>query len=129
MLHNQGFLAVSHWIMVLQLSVLRVFQAILSDKAFRKQEGSGEVILLATHVTRNLFARLAPDNPYEGNITPLLVLPSSLHPPSHNPPLAGASLQLAPHPLVGATHQSAPRPLPKFVHVCLLQCLCEHWMT
>lgn len=49
---------------MLQLSVLRVFQAILSDKAFRKQEGSGEVINLATHVTRNLCARLVPDNPY-----------------------------------------------------------------
>ena len=75
MLLNQAFFAVSQWIMVLQLSVLRVFQAILSDKAFRKQEGSGEVIHLATHVTRNLFARLAPDNPYEGNITPLLRYP------------------------------------------------------
>ncbi|KAL0021485.1 hypothetical protein WJX79_010302 [Trebouxia sp. C0005] len=50
--------------MLYQLSVLRVFQAILSDKAFRKQEGSGEVINLATHVTRNLCARLVPDNPY-----------------------------------------------------------------
>ena len=44
-----------------QLSVLRVFQAILSDKAFRKQDGAGEVVHLATHVTRNLFARMAPD--------------------------------------------------------------------
>ncbi|KAL3161372.1 hypothetical protein ABBQ32_010265 [Trebouxia sp. C0010 RCD-2024] len=51
--------------MLYQLSVLRVFQAVLSDKGFRKQEGAGEVIHLATHVTRNLFTRLAPDNPYE----------------------------------------------------------------
>ena len=49
---------------MLQLSVLRVFQAILSDKAFRKQEGSGEVVRLATRVTRNLCARLVPDNQY-----------------------------------------------------------------
>ena len=54
---------------MMQLSVLRVFQAILSDKAFRKQEGSGEVTHLAAHVTRNLFARLVPLNPYEGGAT------------------------------------------------------------
>ncbi|KAL0032107.1 hypothetical protein WJX77_005423 [Trebouxia sp. C0004] len=50
--------------MLYQLSVLRVFQSILSDKVFRKQEGSGEVVHLATHVTRNLCARLVPDTPY-----------------------------------------------------------------
>ena len=50
----------------LQLSVLRVLQAVLSDKIFRKQAGSGEVIHLATHVTRNLFARLVPAAPEEG---------------------------------------------------------------
>ena len=55
--------------MLMQLSVLRVFQAILSDKAFRKQEGAGEVTHLATQVTRNLCARLAPDNPDEGKHT------------------------------------------------------------
>ena len=55
--------------MLLQLSVLRGFQAILSDKAFRKQEGAGEVTHLATHVTRNLCARLAPDTPDEGQHT------------------------------------------------------------
>ena len=83
--HDQACFAVPHWTMVLQLSVLRVFQAILSDKAFKKQEGSGEVIHLATHVTRNLFARLAPDNPYQGDTAPLLVLPCSL-------PLAPSSM-------------------------------------
>ena len=66
----------------MQLSVLRVFQAILSDKGFRKQEGSGEVIHLATHVTRNLFTRLAPDNPYEGDATyPCTAV--SQHMPAH----------------------------------------------
>ena len=46
--------------------MLRVFQAILSDKGFRKQEGAGEVIHLATRVTRNLFARLVPDTVNDG---------------------------------------------------------------
>ena len=45
----------------MQLSVLRVFQAMLADKAWRKQKESGELVQLATHVTRNLFARLVPD--------------------------------------------------------------------
>ncbi len=57
----------THASVSMQLSVLRVFQAILSDKSFRKQEGAGEVINMATHVTRNLCARLVPDNPYEGS--------------------------------------------------------------
>ena len=51
----------------LQLSVLRVFQAVLTDKGFRKQDGAGEVVQLATHITRNLCARLVPDSPYDGN--------------------------------------------------------------
>lgn len=64
---------------MLQLSVLRVFQAILSDKAFRKQEGSGEVIRLATHVTRNLCARLVPDNPYPEGMCSLCSQDLSVH--------------------------------------------------
>ena len=149
MLHNQAFLAVSHWIMVLQLSVLRVFQAILSDKPFRKQEGSGEVIHLATHVTRHLFARLAPDNPYEGNtnpflmlpsslpLAPLLMLPSILPPalllvlPSSLPPIPLLVLPpiLPPSPLAGATPHPAPRPLAGAtlqLAPCPLPSACQH---
>lgn len=62
---------------MVQLSVLRVFQAILSDRAFRKQEGSAEVTHLATHVTRNLFARLVPLNPYEGDTTSTCIMAES----------------------------------------------------
>lgn len=64
--------------------MLRVFQAILSDKAFRKQEGAGEVIHLATHVTRNLFTRLAPDNPYEGEPTDPLYTMHAAHASSYD---------------------------------------------
>ena len=45
----------------MQLSVLRVFQAMLADKVWRKQKESAQLIQLATHVTRTLFARLVPD--------------------------------------------------------------------
>lgn len=82
--------------MVLQLSVLRVFQAILSDKAFRKQGGSGEVIHLATHVTRNLFTRLAPDNPYEGSTSPQLL---TSPPPTPSLPLLPILLSSSCHVL------------------------------
>lgn len=33
----------------------------LADKMWRKQKASAELVQLATHVTRNLFARLVPD--------------------------------------------------------------------
>ena len=61
----------------MQLSVLRIFQAILSDKAFKKQDGAREVIHLATHVSRNLFVRLVPAEPVQGRTRSPLLLDSN----------------------------------------------------
>ena len=61
-------------IAVAQLSVLRVFQAMLANKLWRKQPQSGELVQLATQVTRNLFARLVPELD-AGEATCLLPLP------------------------------------------------------
>ena len=44
----------------LQLSVLRVFQAILADSSFRRQPAARELVHTCTGITRNLFARLVP---------------------------------------------------------------------
>lgn len=49
----------------LQLSVLRVFYALLADTSLRapaKLDQYREVLLLATRVTRGLFARLVPEH-------------------------------------------------------------------
>ena len=47
----------------MQLSVLRVFQAILADSSFRRQTGARELVHTCTGITRNLFARLVPRLP------------------------------------------------------------------
>jgi len=49
--------------MLWQLSVLRVFHAIMSDNSVRKNPMMAELIKLCTRVTRNLFSRLAPADP------------------------------------------------------------------
>eukprot|EP00891_Asterochloris_glomerata_P008793 jgi/Astpho2/8793/Aster-05348 len=49
--------------MLYQLSVLRVFQAILADSSFRRQTGARELVQTCTGITRNLFARLVPRLP------------------------------------------------------------------
>ena len=46
-----------------QLSVLRVFQAILADSSFRRQPAARELVHICTGVTRNLFTRLVPRLP------------------------------------------------------------------
>lgn len=45
---------------MLQLSVLRVFEQILSDRDFLAQPQSEELSRFCGNVTRNLFARLLP---------------------------------------------------------------------
>ncbi|KAK9804992.1 hypothetical protein WJX73_009460 [Symbiochloris irregularis] len=46
--------------MLYQLSVLRLWQQVLSDKALRKRPAAAELLQLATRVTRSFFARLVP---------------------------------------------------------------------
>ena len=45
---------------MVQLSIMRVFEKILTDAAFRGQPHSAELLHFCTGVTRNLFARLLP---------------------------------------------------------------------
>ncbi|KAI8471860.1 MAG: timeless protein-domain-containing protein [Monoraphidium minutum] len=49
--------------MLYQLSALRLFHRALSDPALRGRPDARELLLLATRVTRGLFARLAPADP------------------------------------------------------------------
>jgi timeless len=49
--------------MLWQLSVLRVFHAIMSDASARKNPMMADLIKLCTRITRNLFSRLAPAEP------------------------------------------------------------------
>ena len=46
-----------------QLSVLRVFQAILADSSFRRQPAARELVHTCTGITRNLFEQLVPRLP------------------------------------------------------------------
>ena len=45
----------------MQLSVVRVFAQILTDKAFKSQAHSAELIHFCTSTTQNLFSRLLPE--------------------------------------------------------------------
>eukprot|EP00887_Chlorella_sp_A99_P001979 scaffold18.g1979.t1 len=47
--------------MLWQLSVLRLFHAIMSDPTVRKDPQHADLLALATRTTRNMFARLVPD--------------------------------------------------------------------
>ena len=49
--------------MLWQLSVLRVFHAIMADRAVRADPQHAELLKLCTHVTRSLFKRLVPPLP------------------------------------------------------------------
>ena len=48
-----------------QVSVMRVFQQVLSDKEFRAKPNAAELISFCTSVVRSLFARLLPPNVLE----------------------------------------------------------------
>lgn len=49
------------WASLVQLSVVRVFAQILTDKAFKSQAHSTELIHFCTSTTQNLFSRLLPE--------------------------------------------------------------------
>lgn len=48
------------WALLVQVSVLRVFQQLLSDASFREKPGATEVCSFAARIVRNIMSKLVP---------------------------------------------------------------------